>query len=369
MKTILIIEDEQSVADVVSEAIKAGVEGASCEIEVNFDSALEHIASLRPDAIVLDLMEGGQQTNVPGQDTWASVWNESFFPVVIYTGWEGDLNPAVPKDHPFVKVVKKRAGSENQVVDELNNFGPALDAVRTLRTEIDAVIHQVLRDTAGAGLVSVADPNHLLHAGRRRIAASMDNPTMTGQRALTSWEHYLVPAVGNSPLTADLLRKHGAPADDPTAYRLILTPSCDLVIGRCTQTILVAKCQGGTNLISKMSLSLKPNRREESAEKCRKAALSTGVFEGYVPLPAFADKIPNLLANLKDLELIPFEAIGCTDPSQPAFERVASIDSPFREQVAWAFLTTSARPGMPERDLKLWALDLVDGAIEAQSDG
>lgn len=35
--------------------------------------------------------------------------------------------------------------------------------------------------------------------------------------------------------------------------------------------------------------------------------------------------------------------------------RVASIDSPFREQIVWAYMITSCRPGMPNRDMNLWA--------------
>ena len=72
-----------------------------------------------------------------------------------------------------------------------------------------------------------------------------------------------------------------------------------------------------------------------------------------------------MVANLKNLAVIRYDSIGGLDSAQRNFERVASIDSPFREQVAWAFLTTVARPGMPERDLDLWAEEIVEDAAKA----
>jgi CTP synthase len=57
-----------------------------------------------------------------------------------------------------------------------------------------------------------------------------------------------------------------------------------------------------------------------------------------------------MTACLRDLELIPITEIFSTEEPSPKYERVVSIDSPFREQIAWAYLQIAARPGMPERD-------------------
>lgn len=38
-----------------------------------------------------------------------------------------------------------------------------------------------------------------------------------------------------------------------------------------------------------------------------------------------------------------------------AFERIASVDSPFRELVTWSYLQVAGRPGLPDRDLDEWA--------------
>jgi len=367
MKTILIIDDEKDIANIVKDAIELDNPDVDCIVELDFDEGTKKAGMLRPDAIVLDLMEGNRSINLPGQKTWAAVWEKNFCPVVIYTGWEAEIVPPVPANHPFVQVVKKGRGSQERVVEKLKGFLPALEAVRLLRAEVDAVIHRVLRDTAGRGTIPIADKAHLLHAGRRRIAASMDDPTITSERPLMSWEQYLVPAIGDSPLTADLLRKRGAEWNEPDAYRLVLTPSCDLVKGRCEPTLIVACCEGPTGLARKLSLALSPKKSGDDAKNVISKALTAGAFAGFLPLPSFPELLPVMVANLKNLQVLCYNEVVANEGAEPGFERIASIDSPFREQVAWAYLTTAARPGMPERDLKPWAEEIVNAAIAAGS--
>lgn len=365
MKAVLIIDDEQDVADVIKAAIEDGITGSICTIEVNFEESARTIKNLRPDAIVLDLMKGQHSTDLPGQNTWKDIWNSTFCPIVIYTGWEGDIQPAVPSNHPFVKRIAKGSGTLTQVVNALTGFAPAIASVSKLREELDAVIHKVLRDTAGDGYLPMVEASHLLHAGRRRIAATMDDSTITGNRAMASWEQYLIPAMGESPLTGDLVRKRTGQWDDPTAYRLVLTPSCDLVKDRCEPTLIAACCEGTARLAKKLSLSLAANKLDKDVDAVIAKALTTGAFAGFLPLPGFPSRLPVMIANLKGLEVIKWESVGPIDSSTHEFIRIASIDSPFREQVAWAYLTTAARPGMPDRDLKPWAEEIVKASASA----
>ena len=58
--------------------------------------------------------------------------------------------------------------------------------------------------------------------------------------------------------------------------------------------------------------------------------------------------MPDLLADLKNLSVIfPNEMDNYT--------RIVSIDSPFREQLSWVFVSVAGRPGMPDRDFETWA--------------
>lgn len=362
MKSVLIIDDEQDIADVVKLAIEEGIAGIACTIEVDFAKSADRIALLRPDAIVLDLMEGHQSTNLPGQQTWKSVWEKSFCPIIIYTGSDADLQPPVPENHPFIKRIQKGGGTQAQVVDALKGFSPAVESVGKLRAEVESVIHKVLRDTAGEGHMPMNDAAYLLHAGRRRIAASMDDPTVNDNRKMASWEIYLLPAIGQDCLTGDILLKRGDSKAVAESYRLMLSPSCDLARGGKIASALVAKCFAPAVMLEKFKKAVEPSDDKDLKNQLKSLVLSQGTWNGWFPLPAFADIIPASVANLKDLELIPIASIGHADPTTPGVDRIASIDSPFREQVAWSYLTTAARPGMPDRDLKPWAEELVKAA-------
>ncbi len=364
MMRILVIDDDKVVLASLEQTFDEEFADVEFRGELDLHEGFREVSLFRPDVVVLDLRRGPVGSDLAGQRTWSDIWESRFCPVAIYTAVGDDLDPPIPDDHPFVKRVTKGRDAEAKLVEVIRGFLPGVEAIESLRSELDSVIHQVLRDTAGT-FVDPVNKDHLLHAGRRRVAASMDDPTLASDRKLTSWEQYLLPAIGDSPLTADLLRKHGARCDEPTAYRLVLTPSCDLVKGRNEPTLIVAHCEGTTQLVKKLTLSLKENRRDKDVENVNTKVLSAGVFAGLLPLPPFPNHLPMMVANLKNLEVILYEAIGRTESTQPSFERVASIDSPFREQVAWAFLTTIARPGMPDRDLKSWAVEIVQDAAKA----
>jgi CheY-like chemotaxis protein len=362
MKTILIIDDEADLAEVIKSTIESEIADTVCVVEVDFRKAPEKIGELRPDAIILDLMEGHQSQNLPGQSTWKSIWDNTFCPIVIYTGYDAELAPPVPPNHPFVKRIAKGNGTQTHVVVALREFAPAMTSVERLRKEVDAVIHKVLRDTAGEGHMPMDDDSYLLHAGRRRIAAAMDDPTIDDNRKMAHWEQYLIPAIGDAPLTADLLWKQGTDTGSPENYRLVLTPSCDLDRGGRVQNVLVANCHSPKVMLDKFRSAVKPKKDADLLQQLTTLVLTQGSWNGWLPLPEFAGHVPAAVANLKDLSVLPFAAIGPRNSSDHEYVRVASIDSPFREQVAWAYLTTSARPGMPERDLKTWAEEFVNSA-------
>lgn len=356
MRKILIVDDDQGIVDLLKEEIEAAIEGVICESELSFAQAATRIASVRPDAVVLDLLDGGVDVDPPGQQTWQSVWTGRFCPIIVYTAFGGPLTPPVPTSHPFVKQVVKGVGTHAQVVQHLQEFRPLVVAIESVHQEIDAVLQRVLRDTVGAAVIPGTDAAHLVHAARRRVAAMMDESTALEGRALFSWEQYVIPALGTDPLTGDVLRIREAEWTDPTAFRVILSPSCDLVSGRNEASVLVAKCSTIASLRQRLQLS--PNV-QRAAERIRTTVLTTGHWSGFLPLPEFPSRIPLMVANLKDLEILPYTAIRPAPGAVEQFERVASIDSPFREEVAWAFLSTIARPGMPERDLTAWATSIA----------
>jgi len=62
-----------------------------------------------------------------------------------------------------------------------------------------------------------------------------------------------------------------------------------------------------------------------------------------------------MAADLRQLELISFDKIS----EEAEFVRVASMDSPFRELISWAYMQTGCRPGLPDRNLDDWCDEIV----------
>ena len=73
-----------------------------------------------------------------------------------------------------------------------------------------------------------------------------------------------------------------------------------------------------------------------------------------------------MIADLRDLQLIDLSKIGVGTDTQ--YERVASLDNPLRELVAWAYMRSSARPGLPDRDFDSWVDEIVTLLDQAQNE-
>ena len=77
-----------------------------------------------------------------------------------------------------------------------------------------------------------------------------------------------------------------------------------------------------------------------------------GRFDRTLPFPESSGRIPTMIADLRDPEPVDLDEVARGDGE---FERVASLDSPYREMVAWACVRAAARPGLPDRDTEFRA--------------
>jgi DNA-binding NarL/FixJ family response regulator len=349
---ILIVDDQPESVEPLREEL---IEKLSAEcLIVNFDQAQAKVDEYRPAAVFLDLLlqddPGGQRT-VAAHEIYSYIWTSRFCPLVIYSA-EPDALDAAP--HPFVQKVQKGSGSEEAAVKTLESLLPQIVALANVEKDIDRVLHSVLKDLAPKIYSPEAPPDVLLRAARRQIAARMD--VARGEdTALAPWELYIYPPVVPHTCMGDLLHISGREMTEPQSYRLVLTPSCDLVCsgGRSPRVdeVLVARCGPPSDLITSMGLaSAAPTKVREKLIP----VLSRGFYEDKVPLPAFPTLVPEMCANLRQLELVRFSDIGEQD-SGTRLTRVLSVDSPFRELITWAFLQIAARPGLPDRDWTAWA--------------
>jgi CTP synthase len=90
--------------------------------------------------------------------------------------------------------------------------------------------------------------------------------------------------------------------------------------------------------------------------------LNLGYNGAYVAVPGFSNVIPYMTVDLKNIELIPLSQIALSEGNvneNTEYVRVASISSPFREQIVWAHMQNACRPGVPDRNTQLWAKEIL----------
>ena len=334
---VLIVDDEKnSVEPLVNELKERGFSPEVCQ----FENVEVRLKEFRPGVVVLDLLKGA--VKVLGAKAYEQIWQTHFCPIVIYSAEPNRIESS--DEHPFVTKVQKGSGSEFRAANALARFAEKVEALEGVSDQLDKELHEILREVAPK--LPTLDGDLLARVGRRRLAASFDIE-LSGAAALYAWEQYIYPPIHGHLVIGDILREVGAAWDLPEAHRIILTPTCDLVVapGRDSKvkSVLVAICSAITQLGTKKKL---------------KSSLPSGFDSNLLALivPGFDKVLPHMLAKFRSLELIEFNQIAVD--SNPCdghrFYRVASIDSPFREMVTSCYLHVTGRPGIPDRNIDAW---------------
>ena len=352
MIRILFIEDEQSSIDPVLDSVRAEISDTLTQV-VDFDLAESEVRSFRPDIVVLDLARGNPSDgDYAGLDTYDFIWGNRFCPIVVYSALQEQFSGP---EHDFVRKVTKGSGSVQNVLNAIQDFLPHVQALQTTEEEIRQRLSEAMREVAPRAFRTFTDAVEreevIVRAARRRVAAMMDTPTEEG-KTLASWECYIYPPVSNDTLLGDVLIEKDGDSEDSSSFRVVLTPSCDMAQAKVSE-ILVAKCCSMKQALKAIGLNENTN-----PTTIRDRLLRNGYAQTVIPFPPLPDIVPAMAADLRDLELIPTDDVG----ENKRFQRKASVDSPFREMVAWAYMQTACRPGLPERDLDTWALAVREAA-------
>ena len=363
MLKLLFIEDDKEAIEPVLKLIERQIPDAECQVS-GFGEAEGKMTSLSPDVVILDLLaqEVPAGSEPPGLRTRDFIWNRRFCPIVIYSA-EPEQHDDRHEEHPFVKSVQKGKGSHRKVLDIVKEFLPHIETLREAEEHIKRSFSHAMRDVAPYAFDTFEVPDQRMEvvkrSGRRRLAALMDEFSAS-EGALAGWEQYLYPPVNEDILTGDVIRKASGSHNDPDGFRVVLTPSCDLVSSDGRQpkarNVLVAKCHSIRTGLKQIGLQGKASSGKFK-ERLITSVLTPGYSGNIIPFPCLKNKIPTMAANLRDLELIPIEKISDSDT---LFVRIASVDSPFRELITWAYLQISCRPGIPERDFQSWNDEIVE---------
>ena len=363
---VLVIDDDPRVRENLRDVLEEA--GGWHVIEQGFDNVVGALETNRPDFVVLDLIEGsGADGADSGNASFKRIWETWFCPVIVYSAFP-DQQRFGP--HPLVKCVRKGSGSDDLVRDRLTVLRPQAEMIAEVHAEFDTHIREALRDSTvqlSEQLESQSNGVRSLARSVRRLVAARIDEGAYDEEPLHAWERFVVPPLGEHPLTADLLHRAGAEWNDPGAFRLVLTPSCDLVRRGDKRAradrILVASCEPVRQLDT-----LKSGKRSRKLQKLR-SQLNDGAIGPHLPIPRLQGQVPSMVANLKRLELLDWAQIVLDDDvresqtEQPRYRRIASTDSPFREMITWSYLRIAGRPGLPDVNADAWATEIVDGGI------
>jgi CTP synthase len=359
---ILIVDDDPKSVEPLRQEIQRRFAGTESPV-IGFKDSEQVIDIFSPHIIVLDLMQGSPLDSDPaGLQTCEHIWQKRFCPLVVYTAVPNQFADDERLRHPFVKLVTKGSGSDLDVIEHIRSYQPHVLALNEVAKEIQGTLNRALREVAGRVFDNTKDdlqiPEALTRAARRVLAAAMDEELSTGGPTLKTWEHYLCPPSGGHLLTGDIIRKREGDKGLPSNYAVVLTPSCDLVTDGKRRPrvdkVLTATCTGVERLLPDLGLNAATER-----SKCRDrllAMLREGHGYSCLPIAELPGEFPTMAADFRKLELISLGDIGGEGKK---YVRVASVDNPFRELVAWAYMLNAARPGLPERDFDSWVEEIL----------
>lgn len=366
---VLIVEDNALYAEGLKTVIERAIPGVTILTQRrNFENALDEIPSCRPDVFIVDLYEDEYAPETrKGPDLCKKIWDRRFRPIIVHSAFPADphIDELIAR-HPFYKYIGKGKEGADEVAAQVKEFLIHAAALRDVEDEVHAVLQTVLQDTAGTIWDAESDPTirtrALIRSARRRVGAMMDLKPLRSGETVLPWEQYIVPPLESDLLMADMLFAEDGDREDASCYRVVLTPSCDLVLhgGKPkVKQVLLGKCVNAKTFFG--GANLNPSNEASDLKKQLMTILTQPQINGYCPLPAYPGLWPDMAIKLRETELLNFDVVS-TESKKAQFKRVASIDSPFREQMAWAHMLIASRPALPDRDVGLWADSLIAAA-------
>ena len=359
MKILLIEDNKETVKGIYDYVSDNQWECQICD----FEKATEKIALFDPEIIVMDWMFDADEVD-KGADIFSEIYTKRFRPVIIFSAVAETIElPEDVKDTPLIDILSK--GDEQDVVDRIEQWKPYIKAVNNLHIELNkSLLSSVQAIDNFMKMESYPGDDVIKYMLNKRTTYYFDTEYIGSEPP--AWIQYEYPPVQKTLLVADILRccsREGQHEKVGLAeeYYVILTPSCDMARAKDGQVILIAQCQGADRFSNDAKLSKNEKSGKESYKKKKDGlirTLHTSYNASKVALPQLPNKIPYMTVDLKSIQQALIGEIALSEKEineNKKYYRVASVNSPFREQIVWAHMINSCRPGVPERNMDEWA--------------
>ena len=342
---ILFIEDDES-------AIQ-GIKDFCDEHEYSyehppFDEALSYIDNYDPDILILDL-KNNEADGFEGCGILDKAWEHNFRPTCVFSGQIVQSTVEQEKyQSPLVCFVDK--GDDNPVKDFIIKISPYIDSIREVRNETHKAMRKSFDFFDMVVKDSITNPGIIASLCGNRIKSYFDNENSNVDMPV--WSQYIYPILNDEFSTGDIIMlKNSSPETKiQNKFFVILSQSCDIAHKKVSD-LLVAKCYDINCLLRKKYVS--EDEYEMRTVDELKTILNAGFTNEFFPLPSIDGVIPDIVINLKQLKLIPISRLSND------YTKIASLSSPYKERLIWAYMQTACRPGVPDLDVECWSGTLL----------
>lgn len=335
-----------------------------------FNEAPAKLVTENPDLVVLDWMYDAEHAD-EGEGIFSAIRERIFIPTIIFSALAGTLPDYITSfvnDNPMMEIIPK--GDEKKVIDCIEKWNPYLNSVKSARRELN---YALLLSAKAMGYFFEINKNPgdgvLQYMLNKRVQYYLDEKMIEGENP-PAWIEYDYPPINEGLFSADVLRLNNGNKNavgKERDYFVIISPSCDIsrAIEKENQEymVLVAQCESCHALCKDMKIEEDDSEEVISSKQERvRGFINTGYNYAKVPMPELPGKIPYMTINLKKVMLIKLGDIAYSEKDcieSTKYYRVASISSPYRENIMWAHMINSCRPGMPNRNIDSWVDDIT----------
>lgn len=359
MKALVIEDNKDTVQGILDYFEDNGWESRIC----GFADAPHNLLSFRPELIIMDWMYDAENTDA-GKSIFDNIYEFCFVPTIVFSALAKTISlDEIVACNPLIEVYEK--GDESVVIERIKEWAPYIEPVSGLKMELNKSLLSSSRVIDYFIRLKANEPEVIKYMLNKRASFCFDDDFIATEKGLPQWVSYEYPPSKEELFVSDILRKCSPEMNvnkpgQAKDYYVVLTPSCDMarLDKDSEKMILIAQCEDPNVLIKKANIS----SNEDKAIKSLSNIFHTGYYNSLVPMPALPQVMPSLVINLKDISLVKYNLIGKTerDIEGKEFYRVSSMISPYREQIVWAHLIDSCRPGLPERNVNAWAKEMLE---------
>lgn len=366
MKVLMIEDNEETIHGLIDTVDERG-----WEYEVStFNNAQDEIIAFDPDVIVMDWMFDDEDAEL-GKPILENVLSKEFRPVIVFSAHDlSTVLEDIINKFPLINFTRKGCDDSELalIIDEWKESAVALSK---LRHNMNTALVESAKALKNFREMETFPEESVVSYMLSKQAIQFFEQIQVGD-CPPAWIQYSYPPVTENLLVADVIRFYSEDKDQtvpgiPDEYAVILTPSCDMVNHSSGAfKILIAKCCGKekvTEVRLKSTENIETGKGRDKVTTLVKE-LHYGYNKAFVALPQLPNVLPGMTIDLKNVDFMLMADIASSfavfnKEIQKAY-RVASIMSPFREQLVWAHMINSCRPGMPERDITTWAKGILE---------